>query len=191
MNAVSRAGYLTLAASALAAAGLVWTGSRIRAEGEVKKNTKYPQYILIIRHAEKTGAKEDVHLSREGKERAEVLERLFTATADRPDPFPTPDFLFAAHHHKDSQRPVETLTPLARKLGLPILDRYDSKLPAPPGRGEGPQKGRDGGAKGRAARLAEVFRQDDPDSVAAQDHTRAGENTPGGQGPREVGRRGV
>jgi hypothetical protein len=56
------------------------------------------------------------------------------ATKDRPDPFPAPDFIFAASHHKDSQRPVETVMSLARKLKLPINDRYDSKLPDAPGK---------------------------------------------------------
>jgi hypothetical protein len=115
----------------IAAAGLL--AARASAEVDAAKNTKYPQCILIIRHAEKTGEKEDIHLSKQGKERAAVLDQLFVASKDRPDPFPTPDFIFAATHHKDSQRPVETVTPLAAKLKLSITDRYDSKLAPPPG----------------------------------------------------------
>ena len=57
--------------------------------------------------------------------------RLFEAAPDRPDPFPTPDFLFAACEHEDSRRPVETVTPVARKLKLAIDDRYDNKLAKP------------------------------------------------------------
>jgi hypothetical protein len=94
-----------------------------------KRNTRFPQTVLIIRHAEKTGDKEDIHLAGQGTERAAMLDRLFVASKDRPDPFPTPDFIFAATHHKDSQRPVETVTPLAMKLKLSIIDRYDNKLP--------------------------------------------------------------
>jgi hypothetical protein len=102
------------------------------AAGAVQKNTKFPQHILIIRHAEKTGDKADVHLAERGKERAAVLEQLFVASKDRPEPFPTPDFLFAATNHKDSQRPLETISPLAMKLKLSIIDRFDNKLPAAP-----------------------------------------------------------
>jgi hypothetical protein len=87
--------------------------------------------VLIIRHAEKTGDKEDVHLATKGKERAEVLCQLFEASKDRPSPFPKPDFIFAAAHHKDSQRPLETVTPLAEKLKLPINNLYESKIPPP------------------------------------------------------------
>jgi hypothetical protein len=120
-----------LAWFALPMALLGFVGTRAEEPGIwAKKNTKFPQNVLLIRHAEKTGEKEDVHLSKPGKERAEVLEQLFVASRDRPEPFPTPDFIFAAAAHKDSQRPVETVTPLARKLKLSIVDRYDSKLPA-------------------------------------------------------------
>jgi hypothetical protein len=105
--------------------------ARALAGGDAKKNTKYPQQILVIRHAEKTGDKDDIHLSKQGKVRAEMLPQLFMASKERPDPFPTPDFLFAAAHHKDSQRPVETVTPLAMKLKLTIDDRYDNKVPTP------------------------------------------------------------
>src|SRR5262249_4860369 len=35
----------------------------------------------------------------------------------KPAPFPTPDFLFAAAESKHSNRPVETVQPLAKALG--------------------------------------------------------------------------
>src|SRR5437016_5520604 len=79
-----------------------------------------PRHILIIRHAEKTEDKEDVHLAPRGVNRARVLHRLFEKSPDRPEPFPTPDYVFAASHHKDSQRPVDTVTPFAKKLKLAI-----------------------------------------------------------------------
>jgi hypothetical protein len=113
----------------LAAVVLCLSGGRSSADGEPKKNTKYPQTILIIRHAEKTDDKDDIHLAKRGQERAEILDQLFVASRERPDPFPTPDFIFAASEHKDSQRPVETVTPLAKKLKLTINDHYDNKLP--------------------------------------------------------------
>jgi hypothetical protein len=129
MQTLHRAGRLVGLAMALGLVGFILGEARAPAAGETKKNTKFPQHILLIRHAEKTGDKDDVHLSKKGKDRAEVLDQLFVASKERPDPFPTPDFIFAAGHHKDSQRPVETVTPLAKKLNLFLNDRYDSKLP--------------------------------------------------------------
>jgi hypothetical protein len=90
------------------------------------KSGKFPRCILIIRHAEKTGSKTDVHLSETGKERAKLLPALFMASTSRTAPFPTPDFIFAARKSTDSQRPGETVTPLAMKLKLPINDDYHS-----------------------------------------------------------------
>lgn len=138
-----------LMAVLLAAAGLGLGPAWSRADKAPQKNTKYPQDILIIRHAEKTGDKSDVHLSKKGQERAEVLNQLFVASKDRPDPFPTPDFIFAACEHKDSQRPVETVTLLAKKLKLTINDRYDNKLPK-----EGKEKPK---KEGMAALRDELF----------------------------------
>ena len=41
-----------------------------------------------------------------------------------PARFPTPDFLFATANSTDSQRPVETITPIAQALGLHINDSF-------------------------------------------------------------------
>jgi broad specificity phosphatase PhoE len=78
-----------------------------------------PKQILIIRHAEKTGLKDDIHLNTRGYERAEALARLF------PVKFDIPKFLFATRQTVKSDRPVETLTPLAKALGLKIDARFD------------------------------------------------------------------
>jgi len=130
MKVFHQAARFAILAAILSVAGVCFLGVKAPAEDEGKKTTKYPRHLLLIRHAEKTGDKEDVHLSKQGKERAVVLDQLFVASKERPDPFPTPDFIFAALHHKDSQRPVETVTLLAKKLKLTIDDRFDSKLPA-------------------------------------------------------------
>jgi hypothetical protein len=121
------------AAWAVVLAAVALFRAPVPAEGGAGQDHAYPQTVLLIRHAEKTGDKTDVHLSGRGKERAEVLDRLFVASKERPDPFPKPDFIFAACHHKDSQRPTETVALLARRLNLPVNDRYDSKLPPAPG----------------------------------------------------------
>jgi hypothetical protein len=140
MHLLQRAVRCATLAALLGIAASCLSGSRAPAEDEARKTTKYPRHILLIRHAEKTGAKEDVHLSKKGQERAAVLDQLFVVSKDRPEPFPAPDFLFAASHHKDSQRPVETLMPLARKLMLTINDRFDNKLPAGAEQNEKPAK---------------------------------------------------
>jgi hypothetical protein len=128
MNVWRRVSCLTLPALVWAL-GLWLSAGAALAQDPVKKNTKFPQQILIIRHSEKTGDKGDAHLSKKGLERADVIYQLFVASKNRPDPFPTPDFIFAASNAKDSQRPIETVTPLAMKLKLPIVDTYTSKLP--------------------------------------------------------------
>ena len=61
-----------------------------------------------------------LHLTAVGKKRAELLPELFVKSERRPDPFPRPDFLFAAKNSKSSHRSVETATPLAEKLKLTL-----------------------------------------------------------------------
>src|SRR5438445_235430 len=81
-----------------------------------------PRQVLIIRHAEKPEG-DSIHLSPEGQQRAEALLRLFTKSADRPDPFPTPDFIFATKKSSHSNRPLETVLPLAKALNLDVNAR--------------------------------------------------------------------
>lgn len=84
-----------------------------------------PRLVMIIRHAEKPPEEsKSVNLSKEGKERAEALPRLFEGTGSRSSPFPTPNFIFATKDSKHSHRPVETVAPLAKKLGLTINAEY-------------------------------------------------------------------
>ena len=93
-----------------------------------KANQKWPATILIIRHAEKPPDESpSTELSPEGKERAKALHQLFEATDKRPNPFPRPDFIFAARNSKQSQRPVETVIPLAKELHLPVNADYSNE----------------------------------------------------------------
>ena len=66
---------------------------------------KTPRVVLIIRHAEKP-ADEALSdgLTAQGEERANARYRLFEKSAERPEPFPTPDFIFAAKPTKNSRR---------------------------------------------------------------------------------------
>jgi hypothetical protein len=108
---------------------------------------------LIIRHGEKVGdpKKDDDggrHLSVPGSARAAALPSLFALAQPqlscklhhgagefvglyRQIPlkgkaarFPVPNFLFATQKSKQSNRPIETVTPLATGLNLPINDGY-------------------------------------------------------------------
>jgi len=82
-----------------------------------------PRQVLIIRHAEKPEG-DSIHLSPEGQKRALALPRLFTKSADRPHPFPTPDFIFATKMSSHSNRPLETVMPLAKELNLNVNARF-------------------------------------------------------------------
>jgi broad specificity phosphatase PhoE len=81
--------------------------------------------VLIIRHAEKPDD-HSIHLSPAGERRAEALPRLFEKGADRTDPFPTPDFIFASKKSAHSNRPVETVTPPAKVLNLDINAHFEN-----------------------------------------------------------------
>ena len=105
--------------------------------GEPEKEAKFPKQILLIRHGEKPADDTEAHLSKEGKERAKALPRLFEKTDTRPDPFPTPDFVFAARNSSASHRPFDTVRPLAKQLNLTIDDTFESKVEAEKADGKG------------------------------------------------------
>ncbi len=79
-----------------------------------------PATILIIRHAEKL-TDGQLDLSPTGFKRASLLPNLFVPAGARSD-LPTPQVIFATHQSKHSNRPVETVTPLAAALHLTIDD---------------------------------------------------------------------
>ena len=118
--------------------------------------SKGPKQVLIIRHGEKCGdPKTDDdggnNLSIRGSARATALPALFAPGQSqlacefdfvppgfagsyeqiplkgmRPR-FPTPETIFATARSKHSQRPIETVTPLAIALKLHINDRFADK----------------------------------------------------------------
>jgi len=81
-----------------------------------------PATILLIRHAEKLSGGQ-IDLSPTGFERARLLPKVFAPGA-RAD-LPTPQVLFATHVSAHSNRPVQTVTPLAAALHLPINDHFE------------------------------------------------------------------
>jgi hypothetical protein len=78
-----------------------------------------PARLLIMRHGEKTGDNSDPYLSAHGQQRAERLATYI------PQQFGPPDFLIAARTSKKSQRPYDTIAPLANALGLTIKEKFD------------------------------------------------------------------
>jgi broad specificity phosphatase PhoE len=80
-----------------------------------------PAKIVILRHGEKTDDAGDVNLSVRGYSRAGALAPALPAA------FGKPDFLFATQASADSNRPVETITPLAQSLSLTIDSKHADK----------------------------------------------------------------
>jgi hypothetical protein len=82
--------------------------------------SKVPAVVFLIRHAEKPlGGEKNPDL-------AQVLATLFLQQpgSTRPPRLPRPDALFATDFSKNSKRPIETITPLAKALNLPINHDY-------------------------------------------------------------------
>lgn len=92
-----------------------------------------PKVIMVIRHAERPmrgvsgvdpkGSPDKHSLVPRGWQRAGALAVYFT---DPPKPLMRPDHIFAASDARasDSKRPLLTVTPLAKKLGLAINSNF-------------------------------------------------------------------
>ena len=72
---------------------------------------------MLMRHGEDI-AQRGPHLSPDGVKRADALPRLFGPR------LPKPDVIIATHATKGSNRPIETVEPLARALHLRIDNRF-------------------------------------------------------------------
>ena len=83
----------------------------------------------MIRHAEKPASEENSpDLTATGFKRAEALPSLFVQMPGAPAPrLPKPDAIFATARSKSSNRPVETVTPLAQFLKLPVHHDFDER----------------------------------------------------------------
>jgi broad specificity phosphatase PhoE len=120
-----RSGRRLVLAGLVAGICAAWGGLASLAFGQAATRPEPPRTILLIRHAEKlTDGQPD--LSPAGFDRAKVIPQLF-ANGAAPHNLPRPDFLFATHVSKKSNRPVETITPLSAALGEPISHEIDDK----------------------------------------------------------------
>jgi broad specificity phosphatase PhoE len=106
---------LTTVVASLALA-LLLAGGR-RAESNDAAKTAGPAIVMIIRHAEKPADK-DPNLSPRGYQRADALATVIPAH------FPKPDFLIATKRSSHSDRPLETITPLAKAMHLEIDQKF-------------------------------------------------------------------
>jgi hypothetical protein len=73
-----------------------------------------PAKVVVMRHAEKLADPDDPNLSVPGQARAVALVAWYPATFGRPD------FIFATAISKHSERPIQTVQPLAQNLGIPL-----------------------------------------------------------------------
>jgi hypothetical protein len=106
------------------------------AQPEVKSEvaSKAPAVIFIMRHAEKPIAEDkSSDLAPQGFKRASVLPTLFVAApgSSAPARLPRPDVIFATAVSKHSNRPIETVTPLAQALRLRIKNDFEDRETGP------------------------------------------------------------
>jgi phosphohistidine phosphatase SixA len=80
-----------------------------------------PKRIILMRHADKTDDSEDEDLSDAGEARAQRLATYI------PETFGKPDIIIATAHSKHSNRPKETVQPLADALGIKIQHDFENK----------------------------------------------------------------
>lgn len=90
--------------------------------------TAQPARIILLRHAEKPASEADIHLSERGRERARALAAWATNSPVWPTNEP-PVVVFACQPtgQAPSVRAVETITPLAAQLRLPVQTPFAAK----------------------------------------------------------------
>ncbi len=90
--------------------------------------TAQPARIILLRHAEKPADETEIHLSERGQERARALTAWATnspawGTNDRPAAV----FACKPTLKAPSQRAIETITPFATRLQLPVQTPFSAK----------------------------------------------------------------
>jgi broad specificity phosphatase PhoE len=80
-----------------------------------------PSRIILMRHADKPDDPDDPDLSAAGVARAERLATYI------PQTFGKPDYIMATAQSKHSDRPLETVEPLAKAVGVTVQDDIRDK----------------------------------------------------------------
>jgi hypothetical protein len=86
-----------------------------------------PAVVFILRHAEKpVGDDKSPDLTPIGFDRARLIPSLFLTApgAQVPARFPKPDAIFATAASKHSNRPIETIAPLAQAMRIKIVHDF-------------------------------------------------------------------
>ena len=81
-------------------------------------NTRLPTTILIIRHGEKPDDHGDLHLSDAGRVRAAMLAKIL------PSFYPKLSVLFSSAASTNSNRPYETIEPLAKAMRVVVNNAF-------------------------------------------------------------------
>jgi hypothetical protein len=113
--------------------GLHVAGADSGAPSAQQEVSKTPAVVFIIRHAEKPAERENSDLTANGFKRAAALPSLFVqqpGSSSLPR-LPRPAALFASAPGKHSNRPIETITPLAQALHLRLNTDYADIETAP------------------------------------------------------------
>ncbi len=93
------------------------------AEVAQRASTSLPRVVYLMRHADKPASAGDPHLSAAGVARAGKLPGYFPGLLGGQKL----DAIFATSASKNSNRPVETATPLAASLNLPLNQSYGNR----------------------------------------------------------------
>jgi broad specificity phosphatase PhoE len=80
-----------------------------------------PSRIILMRHADKPDDRDDPDLSEAGVTRAKHLATYI------PQTFGKPDYIIATAHSKHSDRPTETVKPLAEAIGVSVQHDIEDK----------------------------------------------------------------
>lgn len=90
-----------------------------------------PARVVLLRHAEKPANDEEIHLSELGQKRAHALASWATnCPAWQTNERPVAVFACKPTPKAPSLRSIETITPLAEQLQLPVQTPFPAKNPA-------------------------------------------------------------
>jgi hypothetical protein len=117
---------LALASPAAVSGAAARAAAQAAASPASEIQARAPAIVFIIRHAEKPLDDKSGDLSPQGFKRAGVLPYLFLPLpgSTAPPRLPKPDALFASDASGKSNRPMETIMPLAQALHLTISHDY-------------------------------------------------------------------
>ncbi len=108
----------------IAAVLFLLLGGLVGCAQEKIQRTYTPGMVVILRHGEKPDP-EGVNLSARGRERAQALVEVFKGRADlNVNGKPVVIYAMGPGGDDDSRRPVETMEPTSRILGIPMVTRY-------------------------------------------------------------------